>query len=250
MLQPQRFLGARQQGVSTEMQTVNSDLIAAAWRNGVEAAAGLIAQGADVNATDDTVQSAYLIATSEGFLSLLALTLNHGADVTSKDSYNGTGLIRAAERGHVLAVGILLRAGVEVDHINNVGWTALHEAIILGDGGQRYVDCVRVLLAAGADPRIPSRRDGVSPIDHATSRGFNAIAASLRTAIEDALPSDPGAALFDAARSGDADAVMMALRAGADPATVDSTGDTALAIASRPAMQDVTRLLHASAGPY
>ena len=250
MLQPQRFPGARQQGVSTDMQTLQSDLIAAAWRNDVDAAAELIARGADVNATDDTVQSAYLIATSEGFLSLLALTLDHGADVTSKDSYNGTGLIRAAERGHVLAVGMLLRARIEVNHINNVGWTALHEAIILGDGGQRYVDCVRVLLAAGADPRIPSQRDGVSPIDHATSRGFNEIAGSLRTAIEGASPTDPEAALFDAARSGDADAAMMALRAGADPATVDSNGDTPLAIASRPAMQDVTRLLHAFAGPY
>ncbi len=91
--------------------SLNRDLIAAAWRNDVEEATRLIEQGADVNATDETVQSAYLIATSEGFNSLLALTLQHGADVSARDSYNGTGLIRAAERGHAFTVGMAVPGG-------------------------------------------------------------------------------------------------------------------------------------------
>jgi ankyrin repeat protein len=173
----------------------------------------------------------------------------HGADVASKDSYNGTGLIRAADRGHTHTIGMLLRAGIEVDHINNVGWTALHEAIILGDGGQRYNDSVRLLLAGGADPLIPSQGDGVSPLDHATSRGFDVIATTLRTVIDGTAVTDTTAALFASARNGDADGVMMALRAGADPATRDADGNTALAIAARPAHQDVTRLLHAFPRP-
>jgi hypothetical protein len=102
---------ANMQGDAPVNDTLNRALIAAAWRNDVTEAASLIAQGADVNAKDATVQSAYLIATSEGFLSLLALTLANGADVVSKDSYNGTGLIRAADRGHTLTLGMLLRAG-------------------------------------------------------------------------------------------------------------------------------------------
>ena len=230
-------------------ERLNRALIEAAWRNDVDEAARLIGQGADVNAKDETVQSAYLISTSEGFLSLLALTLEHGADVESKDSYNGTGLIRAAERGHALLVGMLLRAGIQVDHVNNVGWTALHEAIILGDGGQRYSDTVRVLLASGADPLIPSQRDGISPMDHAQSRGFWIIAASLFAVINTGLPPDPTAALLAAAESSDADGVMLALRAGADPDFRYANGSTAISIAARPAFQDVTRLLHAFAGP-
>ncbi len=229
--------------------TLNRELIAAAWRNDVEEAARLIEQGADVNAKDETVQSAYLIATSEGFNSLLALTLDTGADVNAKDSYNGTGLIRAAERGHAFTVGMLIRAGIEIDHINNLGWTALLEAIMLGDGGQRYADTVRVLLAGGADPSLPSQGDGVSPLDHATSRGFEAIATSLRAAIDTAPPQDVTTTLFAAASNGDADGAMLALRAGADPAVQDAEGNTALAIAARPGLRDATRLLHAFAGP-
>ncbi len=71
---------------------LDEQLIAAAWKNDFRRARALIDQGADVNAKDNTVQSAYLISTSEGYLELLNLTLGHGADVDSKDSFNGTGL--------------------------------------------------------------------------------------------------------------------------------------------------------------
>lgn len=230
-------------------EALNRELIAAAWRNDVREAERLIDLGADVDGKDETVQSAYLIACSEGFLDLLRLTLDRGADVASLDSFDGTGLIRAAERGHALTVGILVRSGIAIDHINNVGWTALLEAIILGDGGQRYADTVRVLLAAGADPLIPSQSDGIAPIDHAQTRGFWTLATSLFAVLNSGQLADPTAALFASAANGDADGVMLALRAGADPSVQDGTGNTALSIAARPAYQDVSRLLHAFAGP-
>jgi ankyrin repeat protein len=84
---------------------LDEQLIAAAWKNDFRRARALIDQGADVNAKDNTVQSAYLISTSEGYLELLNLTLRHGADVDSKDSFNGTALIRAADRGHAYIAG-------------------------------------------------------------------------------------------------------------------------------------------------
>ena len=130
---------------------LDQQLIDAAWADDVDLARQLIAGGADVNAKDNTVQSAYLIATSEGYPDLLELTLSNGADLTSLDSYNGTGLIRAAERGHADIVGRLLQAGIDVNHVNRPGWTALDEAIVYGDGGTGYVDTVRALVAGGAD---------------------------------------------------------------------------------------------------
>lgn len=45
--------------------TLDQKLIAAAYANDVDAARELIEAGADVNAKDESVQSAYLIATSE-----------------------------------------------------------------------------------------------------------------------------------------------------------------------------------------
>ncbi|QIK73479.1 ankyrin repeat domain-containing protein [Propioniciclava coleopterorum] len=136
----------------------------AAWAGDVDAATRLIAAGADVDAKDATEQSAYLIATSEGHLDLLELTLSHGADVAALDSWNGTGLIRAAERGHWLVTGRLLRAGIARDHVNRIGYQAIHEAIWLGRDDDAYVATVRILAAGGADlTRASGRRASPPP---------------------------------------------------------------------------------------
>jgi ankyrin repeat protein len=154
-------------------------LVAAAYGNHLEAARALVEAGADVNAKDRTEQSAFLLATSENYLELLDLTLAAGADVAAKDSYNGTGLIRAAERGHAEVVRRLLATPIEVDHVNRLGWTALLEAVILGDGGPDHLRTVRLLVEAGADLDLPDR-DGVTALAHAERRGQEQVAAVLR----------------------------------------------------------------------
>ena len=220
---------------------LDQQLIDAAWANDVELARQLIAGGADVNAKDDTVQSAYLIATSEGYLDLLELTLANGADLTSLDSYNGTGLIRAAERGHADIVGRLLQAGIEVNHVNRPEWTALDEAIVYGDGSPSYVDTVRALVAGGADlGRVAS--DDRTPLENAQRQGQNAVVVTL-TAATQPPPADPTAALLAAATGGDADAVAVALRAGAPIESRDADGRTPLLLAASNDRVDVARLL-------
>ena len=156
-------------------------LIAAAWGNRVEEARRLIAAGADVNRQDHTQQSAYLISTSEGYLELLQLTLASGADVHSTDSYNGTGLIRAADRGHVEIVRELLKTPIRIDHVNRLGWTALLEAVILGNGGAAHTEIVRLLVDAGADVSIPDG-EGVTALEHARAAGYDEIVAILTRA--------------------------------------------------------------------
>lgn len=212
----------------------------AAWADDVPRAAALIAAGADVNAQDGTQQSAYLIATSEGYLELLELTLAHGADLTSLDSYRGTGLIRAAERGHADVVGRLLQAGIEVDHVNRPGWTALDEAIVYGDGSPSYVDTVRALVAGGADlDRVAA--DGRTPPENAQRQGQDAVVTTLTAA--HLPPADPAAALLAAAGGGDADAAAAALRAGAPIEVRDERGRTPLLLAATNDQVDVARLL-------
>ena len=153
-------------------------LIAAAYGDHVSIGELLIAAGADVNVQDNTKQSAYLIPTADGSLAFLKLTLRSGADVHRTDSYNGTGLIRAADRGHVDVIAELLKTDIKVNHVNNLGWTALLEAIILGDGGLRHTEAVRLLITHGADVNLADS-EGVTPLAHARQRGFADIMALI-----------------------------------------------------------------------
>lgn len=149
-------------------------LLVATRANRVDAARALIEAGADVNAKDSIQDSPYLYAGARGHLAILNMTLKHGADLKSTNRYGGTALIPAAERGHVETVQALVDAGVAVDHVNKLGWTALLEAIILGDGGARHQRVVSLLLAAGANP-VLADGEGVTPLQHARTRGYREI---------------------------------------------------------------------------
>jgi ankyrin repeat protein len=92
--------------------------------------------------------------------------------------YQGTALIAAAHLGHEGVVKTLIEAGAPLDHVNNLGWTALIEAVILGNGGPRHIETVRLLVQAGAR-RDLADREGRSPLDHARSRGYAAMIALL-----------------------------------------------------------------------
>ena len=65
----------------------------------------------------------------------------------------------------------MLTTAIDKDHVNHLGLTALMEAVVLGDGGPRHTEIVRLLVAAGANVNIPDR-DGVTPLGHARQRGY------------------------------------------------------------------------------
>jgi ankyrin repeat protein len=226
------------------LEPLDQALIEAAWANDVETARELIAKGADVNAKDETVQSAYLVATSEGYLDLLELTLEHGADVASLDWYQGTGLIRSAERGHWRVVGRLLQAEIDPDHVNRLGWTALHEAIILGDGSQDYIDTIRLLVAGGADLDLATGT-GERPLDLARLAGQTAVEDTIRSALEADLGLEPDAALIAAVERDEPDSAAVAIRLGASVNATDHAGVSALDLADAQGRHDIARVLAA-----
>src|SRR5262249_53579066 len=102
-----------------------------------------------------------------------------GADPRAITSpYDGTALIAAAHLGHADVVRALIAAKAPLDHINNLGWTAVMEAVVLGDGGPRHQDTLKALVDAGAPVRIADR-GGVTPLEHARRRGYAEMVAIL-----------------------------------------------------------------------
>ena len=78
-------------------------------------------------------------------------------------------------------VRLLIRAGAPLDHVNNLGWTALIESIVLGNGGKNHTDTLAALVKAGADVNIADRQ-GVTPLQHARRRGYVEMARILENA--------------------------------------------------------------------
>jgi ankyrin repeat protein len=75
-------------------------------------------------------------------------------------------------------VRTLIGAGAPLDHVNNLGWTALIESIVLGDGGRRHTATLKALVDAGANVNLADR-DGRTPLALAKSRGYREMVAIL-----------------------------------------------------------------------
>ena len=145
-------------------------------------AQALLAAGADPSLLDNQRYDAVTIAAVRDDPAMVRTLLDNGASAKLVTSiYDGTALIAAAHLGHDGAVKELIRAGAPLDHVNNLGWTALIEAVILGDGGPRHVETVRALVEAGADANIADRQ-GATPLQHARARGYTDMAAILERA--------------------------------------------------------------------
>jgi len=157
-------------------------LIVAAYARQREAMRALVAAGANPNALENDRYDVVTIAAVANDLDTLTVAISIGAspaNVTSR--YDGTALIAAAHLGHEAIVRELCRAGAPLDHVNNLGWTALIESIVLGDGGRRHVETLRALVQAGANVNIADR-GGTSPLALARGRGYGEMVTILERA--------------------------------------------------------------------
>jgi ankyrin repeat protein len=137
-----------------------------------DAIRALATAGADLNLLENDRYDAVTIAAVAGDEPTLALLLSLGASakqVTSR--YDGTALIAAAHLGHDGVVRQLIAAGAPLDHVNNLHWTAVIEAIVLGDGGLRHQRTLKALIDAGANLQLADR-DGRTPLQLARLRGY------------------------------------------------------------------------------
>lgn len=162
-------------------------LLLATHADNLEAAKLLIAAGADVNAKDDIQDTPFLYAGAEGRNEILKAILASGkANLKDTNRFGGTALIPAADHGFPETVAILLETDIDIDHVNDLGWTALMEAVILGDGGAVQQKIVGLLVDAGARD-IPDN-DGLSALQHARQRGYDEIAQRIAEGVADPRP--------------------------------------------------------------
>ena len=151
----------------------------AAFARRPAAVQALLAAGADPAALEDGRYDAVTIAAVADDEPTLRALLAGGASARLTTSrYDGTALIAAAHLGHDGIVRQLIAAGAPLDHVNNLHWTALIEAIVLGDGGARHQATLQALLDAGADFRLADR-DGRTPLQLARARGYEPMVRAL-----------------------------------------------------------------------
>jgi len=158
-----------------------SAVLIVTMQNNIKALKLLIELGVDVDyhkgsKTLEVIdQTAFLYAGAQGMNEALTLLINAGAKSNIYNYYGGTALIPAAEKGYLETVKLLLEnSKIDVNHVNNLGWTALLEAVILADGGVNQQKIIELLLIHGADPNITDNK-GVTALGHARNRGFKAI---------------------------------------------------------------------------
>lgn len=157
-------------------------LMVATFRRQRDAAAALIEAGTDIDALENSRYDMLTIAAVAGDIEMVRLAIRAGANtglVTSP--YDGTALIASAHLGHIEIVQMLIGAHAPLDHVNNLGWTALIEAIVLGDGGFDHTTIVKDLIDAGADVDLADG-SGTRPLTLARQRGYAAIVDLLEKA--------------------------------------------------------------------
>ncbi|MGV4415255.1 ankyrin repeat domain-containing protein [Chryseobacterium sp. T1] len=160
--------------VNTTDSKGRSLLLIAVVEKKINIAKILVEYKADVNQQDQQLDSPFLYAGASGQTELVKLFLANGARFDIFNRYNGTALIPACERGHVETVKVLANTeGFPIDHVNRLGWTALMEAVILGNGSLKYQQIIKILK--DKDAKDIADKDGITALEHAKSLGYKEI---------------------------------------------------------------------------
>ncbi|MFC0309954.1 ankyrin repeat domain-containing protein [Gallibacterium trehalosifermentans] len=174
--QIRQLLSQKEVDINATDKGKRTPILVAAQHKQYDAIRLLAEYGADINAQDNKCFNPFIYGCIHNDLSLVKLMVELGCDLTRLTRFGGNGLTPAAEKGHEEIVQFLLEnTDINVNLTNTVGWTALIEAIILNDGGEKMQRIVRLLLEHDADPTMTDEW-GVSPLELARRKGYQEIA--------------------------------------------------------------------------
>ena len=109
--------GSSERKFRTAVTTNNTDLVR-----------HLLANGVNVNSSDEQSRSALHFAAAKGYSEIVNVLLQNGADPNAKDILGNTALHLAACTNHIEVVTLLLRGGTDVTTIDNSGRTPMQLA--------------------------------------------------------------------------------------------------------------------------
>ena len=194
----------------------------------------LIRRDANVNAMNELGATPLWVSCVHGGAPMIERLLQAGADVNAALPSGETPLMTAARTGIVEAVRALLNHGADVDAIElSRGQTALMWAV-----AQRHTDVAGLLIQHGADVRARSSIRRVI-VNTGTAGGDAQFEGSM------VVPEDRGGytALLFAARHGDVESARLLLDAGADANDTAPTGTSALVVAAHGGHTALARFL-------
>ena len=157
--------------VNENMQT---PLLIATLNNNISMVSLLLEAGFDPNQKDITELSPFIGAASNGFTNVFEYMCLYKPDPNQYNRFGGTALIPSSEKGFLSTMQKALDYNVPVNYQNRLAWSALLEAVILGDGGYLFQDIIRELLEHQADVNLKDF-ENKSSLDYAKLKGQNVV---------------------------------------------------------------------------
>jgi len=231
-----------------DVNATNNDgytpLHVAAYQGDKDVAAMLLANKANVNAKDNYGQTPLLWAAGSDRKDVAELLLGDGADVNAKKNIGLTPLAMAAMKGYRDLVELLLTNKADINAKDNNGMTPLFLAALKG-----HTDVAEILLAGKADVNAKDH-DGVTPLQMAANNGYKDLAMLLlaNSAEVNAKANDGETVLHSVALKGDTDMAELLLANGANVNSKDTNGQTPLHYAMAHGNGKVAELLRQHGG--